>query len=360
MMGDNLKSHNKSVMRRVIGAALIMAVGFATGILTIRLSLSQHRKEPVSFVEAPEGIVPAKEEHGLPKEDLEFLRSFRGRLIPALPREVKTTRTALHDALRSDYKSRERILRERYPKLSVQQRFVLYLVLRVNGSLPTYAVRSFLPRTLDRLLLSHRGNCSDHAVRLAMVLDAFGIKTGIIPVMTPSLPGHMLVDAFDPREGTAYLLDSTNNVYIKRVGARGGFFDALFKDEPGQRAVHFREPNALYLPVYFRFVDPGPNGIDATSITVDFLNSQIPKQRQAKWTASFTHEIKHVTDWWRTSYPMQPPRTLKELAEAFGITGIKDFGPEFGIDTLPLWKAAGIPRYDPMAPVSVPAVDSID
>jgi hypothetical protein len=273
---------------------------------------------------------------------------FAGRLLDRLPPDVRTTRGQLRDALLKEYAAKSVLLRALFPELSDRQRLVMFAQLRVHGSFPTYAIRSMVPSTLDRLLLSHRGNCSDHAIRLAMALDSLGIQNAFIPILTKSLPGHVIVDAFDPTEKTGYLLDSNTNVYVRMPAARASFLNVWINLSPAERGAFFGHRGNFYLlPMHYDYVDPGPAlGFKPGAVNLVDLNSTIPRRAQA-WRNSLTDEFDQVLGWWKKSYPFQPPRPLPDLGHAFDLIGLVQFGAGSRGNVLDLWKAAGLTAGDP-------------
>lgn len=301
------------------------------------------------FVEQPSGIVAATIQAGTYQSWIEWLRNFRGRLITSIS---ATPRADLGAALLTSWAEHAPLMAATFPQLTERQRFIAFITLRVGGSFITYAVRSTVPNELDSLLMSHRGNCGDHAVRLAMALDSVGIATAIISVNTPTLPGHMIVDAYDPVDGSGYLLDSLFNVILRYDGAGTSFITKWISLTPQQRIDFFDVDGAhdlLFNPTYFRFVDGGPAGFTTTPVTDQSMNEVDFAARRAAWRVAMTSEWANYTGWWHSSYPYQPPRTLAEMGSALAIPGIQQFGPQLGIDTSPMWQAAGLSVYDPSA-----------
>lgn len=273
---------------------------------------------------------------------------FTGHLIERLPADLRNTRRELHDTLLREYAAKSERMRALFPRLSDRQRLVMYAQLRVHGSFPTYAIRSMVPSALDRLLLSHRGNCSDHAIRLAMALDALGIQNAFVPVLTKSLPGHVIVDAYDPVEKTGYLLDSNTNVYIRMPDAGASFLNVWITMAPSARTAFFAHPGNFYLlPMRYDNVDPGPTlGFKPGSVSLADLNATVPKRAEA-WRRSFTDEFDQVLGWWKKSYPFQPPRALPDLGRAFNLVGLVQFDARSPGNVRHLWKVAGLTTFDP-------------
>ena len=304
---------------------------------------------------SPSGSAHSQHQPASALPDDELLTGFRGRLLAQLPSDHRQTRAALRSALLNEFSAKQDLIRTRFPELSERQRLVMFTLLRVHGSFPTYAIRSMVPASLDRLLLSHRGNCSDHAIRLALALDALDIETAFVPIKTASLPGHVVVDAYDPIEHTAYLLDSNTNVLIRRPGASASFLTEWVNERALARTEFFSSAGNFYeLPMHYDYEDPGPLGFTGAAPTLEQLNSTV-KNRKDLWRRAFTTEFGQVLGWWKTSWPYQPPRSLIELGHAFDLIGLIQFQPHRKVPTRPLWAAADLSHYDPSRHVSMPA-----
>src|SRR5690606_10438828 len=87
---------------------------------------------------------------------------------------------------------------------SPRRQLIAAALLRVNGSMPTYAIRVAVPNDLSRIVAGTGGNCADFTVRLMLLLEAIGVRASLISIVTPELPGHVFVDAYDPIDDTAY------------------------------------------------------------------------------------------------------------------------------------------------------------
>ncbi|OIO06194.1 MAG: hypothetical protein AUJ49_00070 [Desulfovibrionaceae bacterium CG1_02_65_16] len=285
-------------------------------------------------------------QRGVPASWIKWLRLFRGPLLKG----VSSARERLRSAIIASWRRLDPVLAGSFPRLTPRQRLIVCAVLRVGGSFATYVPRKTVPNALHKLLLSPRGNCSDQALRLCLVLDSLGVDTAFIVVMAPSIPGHIVVDAYDPEDGSGYLLDSLYNVILRKGDAKASFLTHWSGMPPERRQDFFDasdEGSLYFCPAYFRYIDGGVAGFTETPITLQVLNGTTPARWRRNWEASLTSEWPQLLEWWRTSYPDQPPRTLAELGKALNISGILEFGPKYGVNTRPLWEAAQIAVYDP-------------
>ena len=221
------------------------------------------------------------------------------------------------------------------PECSDRQRLVHYLVGRVHGSLPVYALRKNIPDTLEALLFSHRGNCADHAIRLMLVLDAFHIATAWVSLWSPSLPGHIVVDAFDPEEHTAYLLDSNNNVIMtNNAPAQPGglLLDALY---PADNAAPW---TMRTMPARIYYVDPGFAHYTGTVLSTKMVNHSAEALHRW-WTRTLTTEFPEVLDRWRRNAStgklahiplnLQQFRALTALLDGYAFQSLLDTHPYY-------------------------------
>jgi hypothetical protein len=315
-------------------------------ILTCAIFMSADAQDQM-HIEQPNGVVPVTTEQGTHPGWLTWLGRFRGRLLPGL---TANPRQSLQSALLTGWASSAPLMRGTFPNLTDRQRFITYITMRVGGSFTTYSVRSTIPNQLSRLLLSHRGNCSDYAVRLAMALDSVGVDTAIIFVNTPSTPGHVIVDAYDEVDGSGYLIDPLFHVVLRYEAAGISFMTKWAQLTDAKRISFFDAPGAhdlMFIPTHFRFVDGGVAGFTNTPVTDQSINSVDVTERRRIWRRTMIAEWPKYLLWWKTSYPNQPPRSLADLGSAFGIAGISEFGPLHAVPTLPLWQASGLIENDP-------------
>lgn len=266
--------------------------------------------EAAAWQETPDGLELAPVSRGVTKQDLAFLRSFRRPLldrarVPA--RDVWSG--AIAKSLRDDF-AREGHLVD-LPGLEGRERLIAYVLLRVNGSMPTYEIRDTVPWAFRELVLGTSGNCSDFAIRLMIALEALGMRTAWISSNTPAYPGHVFVDAYDPVDRRSYLLDANFNVMLSSPRARGeGFLSAWLG---AGDAKSFADAVAVRaFPLYFRFVDPGAKGFEPDAVTADAINEQ-RADREQRWRRWLLGDAEALRAWW-TKIPWHRPQTLQELA----------------------------------------------
>lgn len=269
----------------------------------------------LAYAETPTGLKLVPAEFGASRQDLDFLKRFRGPLLSLttdfnaltpgqLSRQLHDT---LNEAFNADSKNLE--LGD-----TPRSALIAFSVLRVNGSMPTYEVRAAVPDDLRSMVDGTSGNCSDFSYRLAMVAEALGLKAAIISANTPSLPGHVFVDAYDPQEDVAYLLDANFNVVLKRKNAHGlGFLEYLLSKDQKTQGDFAATETINAMPVYFRFVDPGESGIYNTPLSASYINGirgdRVPTWR--KWTAN---DLDDLVAWWIKA-PNHKPKTLAESSK---------------------------------------------
>lgn len=275
----------------------------------------------------------------LTDEDKEFLKLFRKKLLQSDP--GKDYRVLLHNTLLMDFSHDRKIIEARYPQLTERQSLVLYILLRVHGSIPVYTIRSYLPVTLEDWLFSRNGNCSDHAMRLTLVLDAFGIQTARMSIHTKSFPGHVIVDAFDPIDKTAYLLDSNLNGFMYKPNSSSGLFLELLYMTKEERKKFVNTSNTfLYPPYHFTYVDPGDGYFEGRDLFPDQINihrSSLPD----KWKAFMCNELETTFDIWKRGAPVHMPLSWDEL-RLLGYSALDIFQPQCSLDVRPYHAAANL------------------
>jgi hypothetical protein len=278
------------------------------------------------YTVGPQGIEEVGEQFGIPHDDLQFLSTFWKPIIEKVPESRDELRREIRDSLSRDFEDAMPIIRARFGHLTERQMFVMFLMLRVHGSLPVFIPRAQVPGDLATLLSAPRGNCSDHAVRLLIVLDVFDIPGRLTPIFTKSLPGHVVVDAFDPKEETAYLLDSNTNVYGIIEKAKESFFDSIRHWDLEERKRYFidNEEHLIFPPVFFRYLDPGIWLDREFPDTLESLNRAVYLPRINKWPTTLTAELPDLVDWWAKTKPRGTPKKLSQL----GLIGIQQFRPE--------------------------------
>lgn len=268
-----------------------------------------------TYKETPIGLKRVSAKHGVSKEDLDFLKRYRGPLLP-----VETTLSdlensnllhTLKDRLSSEFEKQKQFLMN-YIRCSERQALIAFALLRTNGSMPTYEVRMSLPNDLRQLIIGPSGNCSDYTVRLMMILEAFGLHTVMISNVTTNLLGHVFVDAYDSEDDTSYLLDANFNVMIIRPNSnKMGFIENLFA-APDTWNLFSEQANIVTLPVYFRFLDPGETGYMRTPLTPEFLNEHRGR-RESMWRSWLKTDVDELRSWWIRT-PTHAPKTLHDLS----------------------------------------------
>ncbi|MDR1826731.1 MAG: hypothetical protein LBR29_00195 [Methylobacteriaceae bacterium] len=239
---------------------------------------------------------PAMEQSVENKADQAFLEHIRRPLAPldALPNPYVSLES-LKSAVEKDFEQNKALVLQRYPDLTGRQALVFYLQARVHGSFSTYFVRGCMPADVTQQLYSAIGNCSDYAVRLMLLADLFGIETARVSFFTPSLPGHMLVEAFDPQENTAYLLDPTFNLLLmmRSPPTRGGVLTQLLT-MTAQERVRLLSGNTtgfLYqLPFRFYYANPGLGHFSGRSLSVPGIMID-PGALVGMWKKAFGEEL---------------------------------------------------------------------
>lgn len=290
--------------------------------------VSQLGNLPLAYTETAEGLKLVPAEFGVTKDDLDFLKRFRGPLLDLNTDFKELSADQIKQLLRT------RILTEfeRDPqnlKLGKTKRraLITFAMLRVNGSMPTYEVRDAVPNDFKSMVLGTSGNCSDFTIRLMIVAEALGLKAALISANTPALPGHVFADVYDPEEDTAYMLDSNFDVRIARVRTGGrGFFEALLTGSVNEQEAFSEKAKVKTLPVYFRFIDPGEKGLYGTPLTASDVNA-IRSKREETWRRWTSEDLDDLVAWWRRT-PTHRPRTLEEFNEflpgipsAFNLSG---------------------------------------
>lgn len=269
---------------------------------------------PIAFAETSTGVETVLATDGVSLPDLAFLKRFRGALLdgsPPLPMQHQGELiAALSHHLKEEFD--QELKAETKPiARSDRQSLIYFAMLRVNGSMPTYRVRESVPNNLRSIVLSSGGNCSDYTIRLMMVLESIGVKAASVSTNTTTLPGHVFVDAYDPVEDKAYLLDANYNLAVVKERAGGaGFLEGVIGDDLVADGK-FPAVEIKPLPVYFRYLDPGQSGIENTPLTISDLNRQ-RAGREGVWRNWLTNEIDQTIEFWKAN-PNHAPRTLAEF-----------------------------------------------
>jgi hypothetical protein len=257
-----------------------------------------------------------------------FLQTIRRPLMPLdkLP-STQDWRQAVFTQLSQDFIQDKQLVMKIHPDLSERQALIFYLVARVHGSMPSYYVRGCNPVDTSVLLFATRGNCSDYAMRLMLVADLFGLATSHVSYYTPSLPGHVLVEAYDPLEDTAWLLDANFNMVMfqPKPAQRGGMLLQLFSMDKEQRMAFVSAPgNIRSMPYRLYYLDPGFEHFSGFNLTLDNINRS-PDKLLTLWQNSFGQEIEQTIDFSKQANIAHYPLTYAELARLL----------PFGKETLP-------------------------
>ncbi|XAZ20418.1 hypothetical protein LVY75_00140 (plasmid) [Sinorhizobium sp. B11] len=277
--------------------------------------VSELGKLPLAYAETPEGLKLVPAEFGVTKDDLEFLKRFRGPLLDLDTDFKKLAADQIKQFLRT------RILTEfeRDPRnltlgKTKRRALITFAMLRVNGSMPTYEIRNAVPNDFRTMVLGTSGNCSDYTIRAMIVAEALGLKAALISANTPALPGHVFADVYDPEEDTAYMLDSNFDVRIATAHTGGrGFFEALLTSSVNEQKVFSERAKVKALPVYFRFIDPGEKGLYGTPLTASYVNA-IRSKREETWRRWTSEDLDDLVAWWKRT-PSHRPRTLEEFRD---------------------------------------------
>lgn len=283
---------------------------------------------PLAYRETPEGLKLTFAEHGNDKAELQFLQAFRGRFLPkeVLVEKLKPgeLKAMLHDSMLKGYADNRAHLLPY--ALSERQALIAYAVLRTNGSMPTYEVRELVPNDLKQLVTGPSGNCADYALRLMLALESIGVRAANITSVTDAIPGHIVVDAYDPVEDVAYLLDANFNVMLMHPHAQGqGFIEHLRKNRKNARQFA-HDTKLIAFPAVVRFVDPGETAYTSTPLTAAFINQQREK-REPMWRTWMEQDGDDLVKVWRRT-PVLAPKTLREWRESGALSVIP---PEFNV-----------------------------
>ena len=245
------------------------------------------------------------QEFGIPREDAEFLANFRGMIIARVVDDERELKQEIYSEIMRGYRQYGSRLSARQEFATDRERLLAYIMLRVNGSMPIFNPLA-APKELSDILAKKDGNCGPVSTRLLMILDVFGIKARAIRWFSPSLPGHVFVDAYDPLEGKAYLLDSNYNIMSIMEHGEKGFVDSIALMEPEDRKRYFLNEMVSF-PFYFS---------DVNNVKMDddlFREKEYLKIHDALITA-LSYEMGAAMVEWKKRYPRGIPYTLSTLA----------------------------------------------
>jgi len=296
-----------------------------------------------------------KGQFGLPKKDIGFLRNYMGPIIDRVPRDRDELRTYIKKSILDQYAAKKGLLSGEFNFKSERERLITFILLRVNGSLPIYRVLDHVPDDLVSLLTGDKGNCSDAAIRLLMVLDVFDVAGRTITLWTPALTGHVIVDAYDPAERKAYLLDPSFNIISRIDNVDEGYFDVLFSMSVKERGAYLGDPdNVRFWPFYMAdFQSAKEYAAEYPDIDEWRENSYLTIRDRT--LAALIYELKFVFDDWKQHFPNRMPMTLdwysysrektnanSDLFYSKAIKSLKLFGPQHPLATRSLLEKASI------------------
>ncbi len=258
-----------------------------------RTALKLYQNTNFAYAETPDGLDLVRAEAGISKADLDFVRRFRKPLLPS-DSDLGDLPVKLRATLDEDYPHYRDLIAARLPDLSERERYIAYALARTHGSLPTYVVRNTVPDDLRHIVMGLGGNCSDVSLRMMMVAEALGLKAMSITIFTKSVPGHIVVDTYDPQSNASYILDATFNIMaISRDTDGKSVLEGLFL--AGGDAASKIE--LIQLPSYFRFVDPGEGAFGNGAVTARSLNYSRGAQLD-KWRAFLSSELDELRTSW--------------------------------------------------------------
>lgn len=254
----------------------------------------------------------------------QYLEMIRRPLLRHLPENNIGYDKALQKHLQEDFEHDLPLLRILQPNLTDRELLVVYLVGRVHGSIPIYLPRSCQPNLTETLLFSPRGNCSDYALRTMLVCDIFDIATARFTFWTPSLPGHVLVEAYDQKNHNAYLLDSNYNiiVFLRNATKPGGVLLQLLNMSATERENFVQNENIIFMPHKIYYADPGFGHFSGKAINAADINLK-QEILQKKWTSSLTTEFSQMINFLNELVASKKvahyPLNLNQLREVTGL-----------------------------------------
>ncbi|WP_461583438.1 hypothetical protein [Thiobacillus sp.] len=282
-------------------------------------------------------------EFGIPKKDAKFLANFAGEIISQVPNNANDLKRTVRNNIISGYQTHIQLFSGTHDFGSDRERLIVYAMLRVNGSLPIYkgtgfSVEEFLPRNWEGLVVGKYGNCGIAATRLLMVLDAFAIPARAVVWFSPSLTGHIFVDAYDPVERKAYLLDPSFNVWDVQPHVDEGYMEVLAGMKVEDRKRYLRGGLSQ-----FPFYIVGTQGIHKDINA--FREEQHLKIKDAILSA-LTYEMPVALENWKNNYPHYIPFTLGEAAVIGNNADLQKFNPSHPLATRALLEMAGLKNRD--------------
>lgn len=277
------------------------------------------------YVPGPNGPRRARMEYGIPESDLRFLDRFSGPVCA----NADIDRDSILKQLRAELPDRSSILHRCWQDGTERDHLALFIMLRVHGSYPVYAVRAF-PDTVDTYLVSNAGNCTDHCYRVGLLCDWLGFRVRAIHFWTPSLQGHSVADIYDPVGDTAYLIDSNMNClfFVRKAG--GGFTERIMDIPSADRKRLFAigGNGRVDVPALARFYDPGFSIARGYASSLTEVNESIAAARQTGWGKALSDELPEMLSRW-----------LDPAKKYGGVTTLKGGGKRPLLATLALGEA---------------------
>jgi hypothetical protein len=269
---------------------------------------------PTAYLETDAGLQLVLEEYGVSKPELDFVKHFRRPFLTDLSDSFDwDDGEKLYEVIRTQLLEdfdRDREMLDEKLSLSDRQAQIAYAVLRVNGSIPNYRARSYVPENLESLVLGSSGNCSDYTIRLMIVLEAIGVKALLISIVTDTFPGHIVVDDYDPVEDISYILDANFNVVLMKKNSDGkGFLRQALTSH--SRASFLEGYQAIAFPVLFASASAeNPQSVD-TVYDLNLLNGQ-RDDLEERWEEWLRKNMDELIDWW-TNTPTNRPASLADF-----------------------------------------------
>lgn len=302
---------------------VVVVIGLITGAFILYQNM-RHVDHALYVVQENGEIAPASSgQFGIEKERANFLTLFRKSIISEPARidmeHVEYIKVRIKHDLLEDYARDGPRLNEWASFASDRERFIAYLMLRVNGSLPAFYPAKPVSFDLRDNLLSTEGNCSHHSFRLLMVLDIFSIEGRLVSWWSPAIEGHVFVDAFDPLEGKSYFVDPTSNLMAAHVssGQHLSFLETIEIMSPQDRKVFLSTQMKAF-----------PNFVSRShALPQDFTVWSVNNYLRAKDSiiTGFSFEFPVMQGRWRDKQSPWP-QTLCDLANQ-GYTLIQTFQP---------------------------------
>lgn len=304
--------------------AVVLAGLIGVGAFYLGQRWATHAPQNVLYTVDNGRIVPTPEPVGFSREDLEFAAHFWRPLLAEYPADPATLRDTLRQTLEADFEADAAVMEQRLPGLSDRQRLIVYLVLRVGGSIAVYVPRANIPDDLEELVMGQYGNCSDYAMRLLMVLDAFDVGGQMVTIWSPTLPGHVLVNAHDPHDRSGWLLDANYNTFARIADTDGGYFEAMLAHgvEERRQLVHDAGAVPIALPCFVRYAEPGvfidgPSPMFTPQSIMRSILQKFPQGYRSYWTDEFNVVLRRAKEkprrrrpWTLQTYPSQAVRSF--------------------------------------------------